>query len=96
MGGAPARKWRDGRDRDLHHPFSNGGCPFKFGANHLKGSYRFISHWSLRTLQSKLIKVGAKLVRHACDVCFQMALVLIMLFAAKLRRTHQLMQLVPV
>lgn len=32
-----------------------------------------IRHWSLRTLQVKLIKIGAKVVRHARYVIFQMA-----------------------
>ena len=32
-----------------------------------------ISHWSLRTLQTKLIKIRAKVVRHARYTCFQMA-----------------------
>ncbi len=38
---------------------------------------RSISHWSLRTLQTRLIKIGAKVVRHARYTCFQMAEVLI-------------------
>ena len=32
-----------------------------------------IKHWSLRTLLSKLIKIGAKVVRHSRMVTFQMA-----------------------
>ena len=59
---------------------------------------RSISHWSLRTLQTRLIKIGAKVVRHARYTCFQMAEVSIPghLFAAILRRIHRLMQPVPV
>ncbi len=59
---------------------------------------RSISHWSLRTLQTKLIKIGAKVVKHARYTCFQMAEVLIIrsLFAAILRRIQRLMQPVPV
>ena len=59
---------------------------------------RSISHWSLRTLQTRLIKIGAKVVRHARYTCFQMAEVSIpgYLFAAILRRIRRLMQPVPV
>ena len=32
-----------------------------------------IRHWSLRTLQMKLIKIGAKVVRHSRYVIFQIA-----------------------
>ena len=34
---------------------------------------RSIKHWSLRTLLTKLIKIGAKVVRHGRMVTFQMA-----------------------
>ena len=34
---------------------------------------RRIKHWSLCTLLSKLIKIGAKVVRHSRMVTFQMA-----------------------
>jgi len=56
------------------------------------------SHWSLRTLQTKLIKIGAKVVSHARYSCFQMAEVSISrnLFAAILRRFRQLMPPAPV
>ena len=59
---------------------------------------RSISHWSLRTLQTKLIKIGAQVVSHARYTCFQMAEVSIsrILFAAILRRIQRLMQPVPV
>ena len=59
---------------------------------------RSISHWSMRTLQTKLIKIGAKVVKHAGYTCFQMAEVAITqkLFAAILRRIHRLIQPVPV
>ena len=57
-----------------------------------------ISHWSLRTLQTRLIKIGAKVVKHARYTCFQMAEVSISrnLFAAILRRIRRLIQPVPV
>ncbi len=32
-----------------------------------------IEHWSLSTLREKLVKIGAKMVRHGRDVTFQMA-----------------------
>ncbi|MCZ6627736.1 MAG: hypothetical protein O7E56_05845, partial [SAR324 cluster bacterium] len=56
-----------------------------------------ISHWILHIPQTRLIKFGAKVVKHAHYICFQMAEVLIKrsLFAAILRRTRRLMQLVP-
>ena len=59
---------------------------------------RSISHWSLRTLQTKLIKIGAKVVSHARYTCFQMAEVSLPgnFFAAILRRIRQLMPPVPV
>ncbi len=30
-------------------------------------------HWSLATLREKLIKIGAKIVRHGCYITFQLA-----------------------
>ncbi len=59
---------------------------------------RSISHWSLRTLQTRLIKIGAKVVRHARYTCFQMAEVSISrnLFASILKRIRQLILPVPV
>lgn len=32
-----------------------------------------VRHWSLTTLREKLIKIGAKVVRHSRQVIFQMA-----------------------
>ena len=32
-----------------------------------------VRHWSLTTLREKLIKIGAKVVRHSRQVVFQMA-----------------------
>jgi hypothetical protein len=57
-----------------------------------------ISHWSLRTLQTRLIKIGAKVVRHARYTCFQMAEVSLSrhLFSAIFRKIRQLRQPVPV
>ena len=51
-----------------------------------------VKHWSLTTLREKLIKIGAKVVRHARYVTFQMAEVAIprRLFATILRRIARL------
>ena len=51
-----------------------------------------VKHWTLTTLRDKLIKIGAKVVRHARRVVFQMAEVAIprTLFAAILRRIERL------
>ncbi len=49
---------------------------------------RSVKHWSLTTLREKLIKIGAKVVRHSGYVIFQMAEVAVPreLFAAILDR----------
>ena len=51
-----------------------------------------VKHWSLTRLREKLVKIGAKLVRHAKYVVFQMAEVAIPrpLFATILRRIGRL------
>ena len=51
-----------------------------------------IKNWSLRTLQVKLIKIGAKVIRHARYITFQMAEVLVSkrLFEEILERIHRL------
>ena len=51
-----------------------------------------IRDWSLRTLQVKLIKIGAKVVRHSRYVIFQMAEVMVSksLFYEILRRISHL------
>ena len=53
---------------------------------------RKVSHWTLTTLREKLIKIGAKVVRHAQYVTFQMAEVAIprQLFATILDKIAQL------
>ncbi len=50
-----------------------------------------MKHWSLTTLREKLNKVGAKVVRHAKYVTFQMAEVAVPreLFAAILERIQR-------
>ena len=51
-----------------------------------------VREWSLRTLRVKLIKIGAKVVKHARYVTFQMAEVLVSrrLFEEILERIHRL------
>jgi Transposase DDE domain group 1 len=51
-----------------------------------------VEHWSLTTLHEKLIKIGAKIVRHGRYVTFQLAEVAISrhLFAEILRRIGEL------
>jgi hypothetical protein len=46
-----------------------------------------VEHWSLTTLRDKLVKIGAKVVRHGRYVTFQLAEVAVprMLFAEILR-----------
>ena len=53
-----------------------------------------VKEWSLRTLREKLIKIGAKVVRHARYVTFQMAEVLVSrsLFYEILKRIDRLKQ----
>ena len=52
---------------------------------------RSVKHWSLTTLREKLIKIGAKVVRHAKYVIFQMAEVAVPreLFVAILERIRR-------
>ena len=51
-----------------------------------------VEHWSLTTLRNKLIKIGAKVVRHGRYVTFQHAEVAIsrVLFAESLRLIDRL------
>ncbi|MFO7956499.1 MAG: transposase, partial [Candidatus Brocadiia bacterium] len=51
-----------------------------------------VSHWSLTTLREKLVKIGAKVVRHARYIVFQMAEVAVPrdLFGAILNRIQTL------
>jgi hypothetical protein len=51
-----------------------------------------VMQWSLRTLRVKLIKIGAKVIKHARYVTFQMAEVMVSkrLFEEILERIHQL------
>jgi hypothetical protein len=51
-----------------------------------------IAHWSLTTLRAKLVKIGARIVRHGRYVVFQLAEVAVprALFAAILRRIDRL------
>jgi hypothetical protein len=51
-----------------------------------------VEHWSLTTLREKLVKVGARIVRHGRYAVFQLAEVAVprSLFAAILRRIDDL------
>jgi hypothetical protein len=51
-----------------------------------------IEHWSLTTLREKLVKIGARIVRHGRYVVFQLAEVAVprALFAEILRRIDRL------
>ena len=51
-----------------------------------------IKHWSLTTLREKLVKIGARIVKHSRYVIFQLAEVAVprQLFAAILGRIQQL------
>lgn len=59
---------------------------------------RDVKHWSLTTLREKLIKIGAKVTRHAKYATFQLAEVAVTrnLFAAILARIARLAQPPPV
>jgi hypothetical protein len=51
-----------------------------------------VAHWSLSTLRERLVKIGARIVRHERYVIFQLAEVAMpwALFAAILRRIERL------
>jgi hypothetical protein len=53
-----------------------------------------VEHWSLTTLREKLVKIGARIVRHGRYVVFQLAEVAVprALFTAILRRIDRLGQ----
>ena len=53
---------------------------------------REVAQWSLTTLREKLVKIGARIVRHGRYVVFQLAEVAVprALFAAILRRIDRL------
>ena len=59
---------------------------------------RSVRHWTLTTLREKLIKIGAKVVRHAGQIKFQMAEVSVPreLFRAILARIGRLRLPIPV
>jgi len=56
-----------------------------------------VKHWTLTTLREKLIKIGAKMVRHARYVTFQLAEVAIPrgLYRAILRRIRRFAAICP-
>jgi hypothetical protein len=56
-----------------------------------------VEHWSLTTLREKLVKIGARIVRHGRYVVFQLAEVAVPhnLFAEILRRIERLRPRLP-
>jgi Transposase DDE domain group 1 len=56
------------------------------------GAAQEVEHWSLTTLREKLVKIGARIVRHGRYVVFQLAEVAVprSLFADILRRIDDL------
>ena len=56
-----------------------------------------VEHWSLTTLREKLVKIGARIVRHGRYVVFQLAEVAVPhnLFAGILRRIERLRPRLP-
>ncbi len=76
----------------LYEPVhENGGRPL---GNFLRrlALPRKIKHWTLTTLREKLIKIGAKVVRHARHITFQLAEVAVprKLFEAILQKIDRL------
>ena len=72
-------------------------CPFILTSNlgnFLRRLYlpKAVKHWSLRSVQIKLIKIGARLVRHARRLVFQLAEVAVPreLFRQVLKRIDEL------
>ena len=55
------------------HPGRAAGRLSKLGFPRRLALPREVKHWSLTTLREKLIKIGAKVIRHAGYVVFQMA-----------------------
>ena len=77
--------------RRRHGPVRTEGSVFRCGPVRRLALPRSVKHWSLTTLREKLIKIGAKVVRHAKYVTFQMAEVAMPreLFAAILDRIQR-------
>jgi hypothetical protein len=67
----------------------NGGAP-RFWTTIAR--WERVEHWSLTTLREKLVKIGARIVRHGRYVVFQLAEVAVprALFAEILRRIERL------
>ena len=81
-GRAPSAAWRS--DQSYFQHSIKTVYPFALS--------REVEHWSMTTLREKLIKIGAKIVRHGRYVTFQMAEVAVPpdLFADILRRIDRL------
>ena len=86
-GGEGGSGWRTGRD------WRFGGARWTSSAFSAELSLpQSVKHWSLTTLREKLVKIGAKVVRHARYVIFQMAEVAVpkYLFRVILERIERL------
>ncbi len=74
-----ARSWRTRwvkRNWSLSGSISTGGCSWSFieaGSHRTLALPDEIEQWSLTTLREKLIKIGAKVVRHGRYITFQLA-----------------------
>ena len=51
--------------------------PTPFSCNRMRWPTISVKHWSLTTLHDRLVKIGAKIVRHGRSVIFQMAEVVV-------------------
>jgi hypothetical protein len=51
--------------------------PTPFSCNRMRWPTISVKHWSLTTLHDRLVKIGAKIVRHGRSVIFQMAEVMV-------------------
>ncbi|MCP4249393.1 MAG: hypothetical protein GY778_20305 [bacterium] len=93
----PARRSWGGNLRAVHSWWLIGLIPISSLADNLGKSLRRLAlprsakHWSLTTVREKPIKIGAKVVRHASYVTFQMAEVAVPreLFAPILERIRR-------
>ncbi len=92
MGNVPKRRWDVNSARQRAQPEGGGLRPGP--ANFLRrlALPRNIALWTLSTLREKLIKIGAKVIRHARSITFQLAEVAVprKLFEAILQQIYRL------
>jgi len=67
--GKPCRKFRANEVRLQLHALAHNLANFM----RTLALPRAIAHWSLTTVQDKLVKIGARMVRHGRYITFQMA-----------------------